>query len=712
MLKHTKSKSAEHDRSDVSREANNEKTVALDGPPQSTRGDCDRVEKFLHGLKLVISHHGAPSDVIASFYKQAYDYLKVDHEEVFLKRAKYLILVPMAKYLRNEMPAEPDVPFEARGSWKRWSAARIKDYRKKNTHLWYSFLQAKRAGAPVSNEIVLSNFEKHRKQMLSPDPIGDDDSAEDFLDSVIENIQPVLNKVSRLMKTRALDVFRRPEDHTYSASQSASHESARSKGGQKGFLRKQEKRVISGTGELLSMKLEPSWAISNSRLVHNKVVTTRIILPDKTNLSHSIYRYTYGNPERLPAKVEAVLEPFKVRTISKGPAVEYDGAKPIQKELHSILRDMSPFRLIGKPFCSTDLIDVRRAQEKIGSLDEHYWLSVDYSAATDGLSAKLSRRLMEGVLGPLAFENYGYYKLLLAVLAPHRISYPEISVGKKKVQLEDVDQQNGQLMGSILSFPILCLANLALYLTVRKATRPKAEIRDLLNAVLVNGDDMIYIGTKEEWKLHQELGKKLGLEISPGKAYIHKRYANINSVSVDYDLTRTDSTPYTIPFLNVGLMVGNHKVMAKVGSDDSVAESPTAAVVDEVVKGAWGNPSDVLKMYLAIHANTLRKELKGRNLFLPISAGGLGQTAPPGFRYAITKKQLRIAGAILSGGIPLEINERPLPRGRFLKEIEQEKIIDPLALVDDEKAKAKVRLGPETTSKLLFGFVPYMTAQN
>jgi hypothetical protein len=635
--------------------------------------------------------------VIKSFYKQAYEYLSVPREEVFIKRAKDMMLVPMSRYLRNEMPEEPDLRFVPRGAWLRWSRARLRSFRSRNTHLWFSFLQGKRAAAPVSPEIVLANYEKHRRQMLSPDPIRDDEEGNEFLDEIMEVIQPVLGMVRRKIRQSCRKTFLHPEQHTYSASEHAALESSRKTGGQKGYLRDLEYGTENPTyiplhrGDLVSMTHHIGLKVRDESLVVNPVTEVRVQTAERRFLLDKISEYARGNqPERLEARVEAVLEPLKVRTISKGPAVEYDSAKPIQKLLHSSLRRMNPFRLIGRPLQVVDLTDVRRAQERLGSLENHEWLSIDYSSATDGLSASLSASLMEAILSEFAFDNLGYYRILLSVLAPHRISYPEVA----GVQLEDVDQQNGQLMGSPLSFPILCLANLALYLMVRRRTRPNAKLQDLLDAVLINGDDMLYIGTEEEWILHHQLGERFGLGMSPGKAYRHKVYANINSVCVHYDL-RWDSTPKVIPFLNSGLLLGNHKVLGKVETskldskfrgastltnEDIKTGAPISSCFDEVVRGALpGRQADIAKMYMSIHGDKLRTESRGRNLFLPTSVGGLGQTAPIGIHSRITDEQIALALEIWRRQPYKQPNVRPFNRGVELNEV-QDLVLEPLGL--------------------------------
>lgn len=653
----------------------------------------DRVDTFLHGIRLVLSHHGAPSKVIASFTTQATKYLLVPDEGTFLKRAKYMILQPAAAFLRNEPPTEPDLPFVASGHWRRWSRQRLNSFSKKNVHLWYSFLQSKRAAAPVSKEIVLSNFRKHRDQMLAPDPIRVLEGGEELLSQTMESLAPVLRRLSREIAEDLRDLFPEPWLAVHKASESASLESGRKTGGQAGFIRNfmTESGSLREREEVDFMNVRDDVTRRGRKTASGNVERTLIRSGELDRLQTALKREVQKTTSipRYTAKVEAVIEPFKVRTISKGPSLPYFLAKPVQKAIHTRMRRMDCFRLIGRPFDPTDLMDLTRAQRALlgrESLDDQQWLSIDYSAATDGLSAELSSEIMRALLNSLAPLNLNYYNLLLGVLAPHRVVYPKV----EGVTLEPVDQQNGQLMGSVLSFPVLCLANLALYLIVRRFYHPGASVAELLAAVLINGDDMLYIGTVHEWELHKELGRRLGLLMSPGKAYIHPVYANINSMSVVYDLTNARSTPRVIPFLNVGLMVGNHKVMARVGGDDEeLQSSPYISVMNEVTNGALpGRQGDVLKQYIAMHSAAVRREAKGRNLFMPISLGGFGVDRPLGITTKYTARQLSLADRAIRRFRFLRPDQRPLPYGRAVEEIMDRKV-DPIRVADDPELESQ-----------------------
>jgi hypothetical protein len=369
---------------------------------------------------------------------------------------------------------------------------------------------------------------------------------------------------------------------------------------------------------------------------------------------------TYDTSRKLKCEIYGILEPLKVRVISKGEAVPYYAAKELQKRLHGAMRDMDCFRLIGRPLCPTDLVDLRENPVQSGEGDL-LWFSIDYSSATDWLSASLSAKILSYLVEDLPER---LQELWLRVLAPHVCEYPPVKVEKstegtghdssrcgacKKgvcsgsrstVTLEPVEQTNGQLMGSPLSFPILCLANLGLYLEVCKDDG--RNLREKLLGVLANGDDMIYVAPESKWDEHVDVGKRVGLVMTPGKAYKHRTFANANSTCFHYPLAREGSTPKQIDFLNAGLMLGQNKVMDT--TLDEIKVTSRSACINQVLKGSLpGKQKTVLSWYLKQHKEDIQRECGWRNLFIDPTLGGMGVEPPLGWKFEITGMQRLVA---------------------------------------------------------------------
>jgi hypothetical protein len=213
-------------------------------------------------------------------------------------------------------------------------------------------------------------------------------------------------------------------------------------------------------------------------------------------------------------------------------------------------------------------------------------------------------------------------------------------------------------MGSIVSFLILCLANLGVTLAATAQEDPRPW-RARIKGVLINGDDNGFICTKRFYQTFCQWSEACGLKMSVGKAYWHPKIFNINSQCFHFSLVDPTATPKTVAYLNTGLFFGKGKVLEK---DNEVCKRRMTAVIDRVLEGSLpGKQSDLLKMYISRHSAAIATECNGRNLFLPLILGGMGVYAPgptrvrdgpyawrdrPGFKFHVTAEQ-RVLGGIL-----------------------------------------------------------------
>jgi len=432
----------------ISNSANPESTLAsqLPGAPAAESILTQRTNALCRGLCLVLEHHAASPRVLSGLREQVHSYLDSSScEKSWLKRCKHLLTYPLAKYLRNDPPAPPDAVFAPAGELRAWMKVRLLVFSRKNTHLWYSWFQAKRSTLPLSADIIEQTYDDHFAT-LSKEDDGDDETIQSiFADPTFRRVlDQVREKFNRNYQSSS--AF-----ESYSASTSACFEQTRGKGGQNGELIRLTGVSDSPSTELHSMTWSPAGYCGGHRVL-NPVFEVR--RPLDCELWKSLGPKLRDRDMSIPINctIQAVLEPNKVRVISKGEALPYYSCRPIQKALHGAMRDMPPFRLIGRPFCPTDMIDLATKARA-----DWEWFSVDYSAATDGLSWKYSGKIFRYLMQDLPKEEYD---TAMAVLGPHRLYYPKDGGRPVFRGL----QRNGQLMGSILSFPILCLANLGVYL--------------------------------------------------------------------------------------------------------------------------------------------------------------------------------------------------------------------------------------------------------
>jgi hypothetical protein len=152
-------------------------------------------------------------------------------------------------------------------------------------------------------------------------------------------------------------------------------------------------------------------------------------------------------------------------------------------------------------------------------------------------------------------------------------------------------------------------------------------------------------------------------------------------------------TPWQIDFLNVGLFFGQHKVLGK--SDDQDQEvfysereslqlaaahygaDPAAgycANVNRLLAGTLpGKQASILGRFLALNSAEVAREclvsvdfsdrtrLRTRNMFLPISLGGMGINPPVSWRWRVSENDRKFASTLASGSSLRPSFGRPLP---------------------------------------------------
>jgi hypothetical protein len=310
-------------------------------------------------------------------------------------------------------------------------------------------------------------------------------------------------------------------------------------------------------------------------------------------------------------RVQSVLEPLKARLVSAGEAIKYWLARSFQKYMWGGLQRTPVFRLTGRPLMDSDLLDL------IGSegAEDGFWVSGDYSAATDSVKMQWTMEVFEALLSR-AECPVDYCRVLRRVIYGQELLYPQGN--------EDLNrrQMSGQLMGSPLSFPILCIVNLCTFWAAyEKTVGHKVSLRHL--PVLINGDDILFHVNGENSPLYREwkaYASAIGFKLSPGKNFTHREFLQINSTSYVYRkgvLTR-------VPFLNVGLLIGQSKV-ARVSAPNLTIQGCYGQCVPESV-----NPVRSHRRFLHYHVDEILSMSDSGRFSLTIDPllGGLGFPCP------------------------------------------------------------------------------------
>ena len=209
----------------------------------------------------------------------------------------------------------------------------------------------------------------------------------------------------------------------------------------------------------------------------------------------------------LPVRVEPIVEPLKVRTITAGIGDTFC-LKPLQRAMWHALGE-------EKQFCLTHGTNnlepaIARIWEQ-GSSDDLVWISGDYTAATDSFPIEATKCLLEGILESI--EHEPTKRWAMKEISPHLLVYPE------RYNIEPKLQKSGQLMGSLLSFPLLCLLNDC---TARSIGLKSEEY-------LINGDDILMRTKPDNYPKWKEKVREFGLSLSLGKNYVHSEFGTVNS---------------------------------------------------------------------------------------------------------------------------------------------------------------------------------------
>jgi len=186
------------------------------------------------------------------------------------------------------------------------------------------------------------------------------------------------------------------------------------------------------------------------------------------------------------------------------PSGNFSLLKPLHKAIYNRLSDQS-WLLRGK-----ESINVFKRFSRVSGEE---FVSGDYESATDNLNNEVTRHLLANILMRTRSVPQG-----ISLMAMDSLSLP-ISMRRSDGTTRSVEQKSGQMMGYLLSFPLLCLIN---YLTFRYAVP-----RDI--PVKINGDDIVFRCKPEEKERWFRLVGISGLTLSVGKTMVSSRFFTLNS---------------------------------------------------------------------------------------------------------------------------------------------------------------------------------------
>lgn len=235
-------------------------------------------------------------------------------------------------------------------------------------------------------------------------------------------------------------------------------------------------------------------------------------------------------------------EPLKVRPITAGPSANYYACMPLQKYLWSVVKRHPSF-LIDRSISVDTLRELEIKTYNITIDGEPIWISGDYKASTDNLKMWISLRILRYIAKYTGIPGW-LRRLAAQCLVGHDIIYPFgpneylNPMFLKEQGKHYYPQTNGQLMGSPISFPILCLANAVLTKLSYSMDWDEEYDCDLADLpILINGDDVLLYGDKQTYSNWNYWTSAGGLETSIGKTYASPWFVQMNSTNYVWEET-------------------------------------------------------------------------------------------------------------------------------------------------------------------------------
>jgi len=422
-------------------------------------------------------------------------------------------------------------------------------------HFVWTMHNLKRGCPPLPKSLVKVAMEKHKNTLTK----------------VTHTPIEILVHVEKVVKEMLRD-YRPDNDLSAPVSRHSCTERTRIRGGAQSFLSDQVYGVS-------SMSLRKAAIINSYGQKHRVDVRNRIL--------HS----TMTNEGPQPVRVTCVDDACKARIIT----IESSNnsiLKSVTTSLNRFIGSRPQFQLIRGARLS-DLL-------KDEVLDEgKFWVSGDYTSATDNLNKDLTDVVGGVILRKLPWELQDCYK---QNYGKHLLVYPDG---------EEIVQTNGQLMGSLSSFNNLCLINFGVYDYCR--SKMPSEFSEW---VKINGDDIAFQATRNGFEYWKTVVGSCGLVSTQGKSYLSANYCTINS-----ELHRMD-TRSRIGFVNFSNLMGK---LDQKDSDTFRSKETLLENIGSIARAFRESLSDSYSTRsIELFESKYKKILKGKELWVPIPFGGLG----------------------------------------------------------------------------------------
>lgn len=549
----------------------------------------------------------------------------VNDQQEELDYLKYWLNVFLCRLFRDERLPDMDKPTFAVPLFSGWCKKCInRGVLKRDASLLYSFGKgSKQAWPKLGKEREAKTLEKHLDRFTKPHGLLPNDIKEHLIK----------------MATKMFGSIGPEELTKFSPSTNACLEAPRKNGGALSLCSEctfPEASTCAAVGKLPAIvqtinnwrELEYAGIVTNLR--------TRILDESVEELDPKTGQAVNG---ALQLTVMTLPEPGKFRVLTIGDGYLYTALQPLQGALIDRWKHHPASTMLKEDLEHyVQCIDVELHAE------EDLWYSVDYEAATDLIKKDGTMAVLKAISSSCSLGNYLRDIAEWAMGSPNLAYYPHI--GEYRLAID------GQPMGHPLSFPILCVINLAVFETAcvrwlnasttkREQDRRVAKTLIMRKNVLVNGDDMLFKAERSFGEIFEATALEAGLKTSVGKSYISKDTCMINSQIFQRN---RHGVMRRCGYLNQNILNG---VVVKNGVSDATPTQLGRELNTMVHYCAWS--SSVIPHVF----NRFLKDFHGKdvkpNWYLPVHLGGYGldpNLAPESWR--VTRDQRLLAARFIN----------------------------------------------------------------
>lgn len=231
--------------------------------------------------------------------------------------------------------------------------------------------------------------------------------------------------------------------------------------------------------------------------------------------------------------------------------------------------------------------------------EDEYHISGDYSQATNFIDKRATM-----VVVRVLCESDSLTLEEKRVLWDSFDKLQHVECSGKRTVFERV-----QMMGSYLSFPILCVINRALYLLARRweiMVSPGCRKDGTRRPARFNGDDCAFNGTKEFYGLWKQVTSFFGMVVNDEKTGLSKEWIELNSEAFSTSVGRLAPKP-VLSFLacknddlllqainqtrglsfKTRVWIVNHLILHEIRVRDVTPEALPRGIFNRLVKKAW-----------------------------------------------------------------------------------------------------------------------------